>query len=69
MRKHEINKTSKEVHLSKIFDWFEGDFEKGGATVAKFVAPYMTSDIDLQKQLESYEIEHTDYDWKMHEAN
>ncbi|NQZ00409.1 MAG: DUF547 domain-containing protein [Bdellovibrionales bacterium] len=63
-----INKTSKEVHLSKIFDWFEGDFEKGGSTVAKFVAPYMTSDIDLQKQLESYEIEHTDYDWKLNEA-
>ncbi|MEO0336933.1 MAG: DUF547 domain-containing protein, partial [Pseudomonadota bacterium] len=40
--RNSIKKSKKEIHLSKIFDWFDGDFKRGGSSVQKFVAPYMT---------------------------
>jgi hypothetical protein len=62
-----IKKDKKEIYLSKIFDWFEEDFEKGSSTVQKFVAPYMTDDAELQKEMVKFDVEHTDYDWKLNE--
>lgn len=68
--KNKINTSDKDLELSKIFDWYEGDFEKYHGSVAKFVAPYITNDLAIQNEIKAgkYEIDHLDYDWSLNEA-
>ncbi len=56
------------VTLSRIFDWFEEDFEDAGGVMA-FVAPYL-SDVDrdwLRGEGADASIEYLDYDWGLNE--
>ncbi|MFT6868729.1 MAG: hypothetical protein ACJA08_003584 [Cyclobacteriaceae bacterium] len=50
---------TKEAQLSKIFQWFSGDFEKNG-TLRDFVNQY--SD---QKIIDGMKISYKDYDWRL----
>ena len=55
------------VYLSKIFDWFEEDFERGGQTVIDFVRPYL-SDKDrgfLDKYADDLNTKYMGYDWTL----
>lgn len=64
--KNKINTKEKIIYLSKIFDWYEKDFnDKGG--VLKFVAKYLSTDLKTKSQIENgeYRIEYLDYDWKL----
>ncbi|USN47982.1 MAG: DUF547 domain-containing protein [Pseudobdellovibrionaceae bacterium] len=62
---HDNDKT---LQLSKIFDWFEGDFTRGGRTVAQFVAPYMTDDKTRQGQLAQFSVKFLSYDWSLNDV-
>lgn len=64
-----LNQKEKILRVSKIFDWFEEDFTKNGSTVAKFVAPYITEDKKLQKEIASgsYKVKYHSYDWNLNE--
>ena len=64
-----IDKKKKEVHISKIYDWFDEDFEKKSGSVLKFVLPYMTDDKALIQKIikEDWDIEYTKYDWGLNE--
>jgi len=48
-----------ELHLSKIFDWFEGDFTKGGKSLAEYVNPWFPEDVS------GADVEFKDYDWAL----
>ncbi len=61
------------LYLSKIFEWYREDFERGWngyQTLAQFLATYQTalglSDNDLQRlKRGAIEIEFLDYDWRL----
>ncbi len=69
--RNQIDVTNKTLKLSKIFDWYEDDFNKKAGSVEKFIAPYITDDPAVRKSLmnNEYKIEYTDYDWSLNDAN
>jgi hypothetical protein len=59
-----IDRAANTIYLSKIFDWFEGDFAKAGGVLA-FVARY-APDADrewLDAHGATARLEYFDYDW------
>lgn len=55
---------SKTIYLSKIFDWFENDFDaKGG--IRKFASQYVPPDIAKKLMDKKNSIEFMDYDWSL----
>lgn len=64
--RNRFDRKRKIAYLSKIFDWFEDDFEKHSGTVQRYLAHYV-DDPELAKQLESdsYKIEYLKYDWSL----
>lgn len=73
--KNKIELGKNEIRLSKIFDWFEGDFErdigfgKRGGTVTQFVARFLPTNISTQllASEKNIDIEYFDYDWSLNE--
>lgn len=56
------------VRISKIFDWFEDDFEPGGG-VLKSIAPYLAKEDArwLEANADEVSIRYFDYDWALNE--
>jgi Protein of unknown function, DUF547 len=52
--------------LSKLFDWYKGDFEKAAGSVQAFVRPYLEHGKDLGERAK---VKHFDYDWSLNEAD
>lgn len=74
-KKNQFDFEKKQLRLSKIFDWFEGDFKKDigfgkqKGSVVKFIARYVpkeTADklLAMEKDLD---IDHLEYDWSLNE--
>ncbi|WCL47541.1 DUF547 domain-containing protein [Leptospira sp. GIMC2001] len=61
--KNRLDKSKNTIYLSKIFDWFKGDFEKKSGSVLAFVRTGFPEKIPDQ-----IKIEYTDYDWTLNEA-
>ncbi|MEM9339767.1 MAG: DUF547 domain-containing protein, partial [Bacteroidota bacterium] len=57
-----VNKELKEVHLSKIFEWYKSDFEQKGESVLGFINRYR-----VEKIPSDYKIKHYEYDWTLNE--
>ncbi|MAF27103.1 MAG: DUF547 domain-containing protein [Gemmatimonadota bacterium] len=53
-----------DLHLSKILDWYAGDFEKAAGSVASFVGRYRE---DVSRALDSgkVRVRHESYDWSL----
>lgn len=47
------------LYLSKIFDWFEGDFTGGGKSLQDYVNPWFGDDVSKAK------VKFNDYDWSL----
>lgn len=64
--RNRIDRQTGEIRLSKIFDWFEDDFEARGSLLT-FVAQYVGDDETRAWLLsgEKLEVEHLDYDWSL----
>lgn len=62
--KNYIDKESKTLNLSPIFDWFKKDFAKKLGSVAKFLKPYFPEVADI----ENYQIKYTKYDWSLNDS-
>ena len=57
------NKVGKDAaQLSKYFDWYKGDWNAKGQSVANWVNKYATTKIDAQTK-----ITYLDYNWKLNE--
>ena len=68
--RNKIDTKKKKVKISKIFDWFEEDFEKGPTkSVQEFIAPYITDDPAVQASLKKgeYDVDHLSYSWDLNE--
>ena len=54
------------LRLSKIFDWFEKDFERDAGSVREYVARYAPE--ERRAFVRSAKITHLDYDWSLNEV-
>jgi hypothetical protein len=62
--RNRFDREKKTAHLSKIFDWFEKDFEQHSGSVTRYVARYV-NDPELARELTDgqYRIKYLDYRW------
>jgi hypothetical protein len=63
-----IDRERRRVHLSRIFDWFEADFEASGGVLA-FVARYAPADARewLEGNGAGASVSFLDYDWRLND--
>ncbi|MEQ9404208.1 MAG: DUF547 domain-containing protein [Cyclobacteriaceae bacterium] len=57
-----VNQSGSLVELSKIFEWYQKDFEKNGQSIVGFINTYRENKIPSGSQLSYYE-----YDWTLNE--
>ena len=60
-----IDRASKTVYLSKVFDWFEEDFEDRGGVLPYLRAYVSESDRQWLARATSIDVEYLDYDWSL----
>jgi hypothetical protein len=56
-----------EVHLTKIFSWYEDDFKESAGSIREFVRRYRDATLAPLPKGE-FDIEDMDYDWKLNHA-
>lgn len=57
-----VNKNQEKVELSKIFEWYKGDFTRDQASLVAYVNQYRT-----QKIPTDYQVSHYEYDWELND--
>ena len=64
--RNQFNRENKVAHLSKIFNWFEKDFEQHSGSVQKYIAQFV-DDTALAEELrnEEYKVKFLRYDWSL----
>lgn len=64
--KNTFDTDKKIAKVSKIFDWFDEDFEKHSGSVQEFVSKYL-DDKSIAEQLsqENFRVKHLKYDWNL----
>jgi len=57
------------AHLSKIIDWYEGDFGKSDEEVLRYISRFLPEDlaVSIKADQKKWKIEYTDYDWGLNE--
>lgn len=63
--KNRVDAASGTVELSKIFDWFKGDFGGSDAAVQRFVAPYFSGAEREALASASLRVRYNAYDWAL----
>jgi len=64
--KNRIDTASKNLHLSKIFDWYGDDFRKNNNTLIGSLKPYLPENVRDQVD-SSYQIKFVSYDWQLND--
>ena len=62
-----IDRAKRRVYLSKIFKWYDDDFEIGYEGVADFLADYLPPEDADFVLLEDVKFHHLDYDWTLND--
>ena len=64
--RNQFDRGSRVARLSKIFDWYSGEFRAHSATLVEYVRPYVNN-LDLRGDLDPirYSVEFLDYDWSL----
>jgi Protein of unknown function, DUF547 len=57
-----VDKTKSKVELSKIFEWYKGDFTQGGKTALDWINQFRKEKIPL-----SYKVSFYEYNWSLNE--
>jgi hypothetical protein len=63
--KNSFDGAAKKASVSKIFDWFSGDFEAEAGSVQKFLAKYADPAFKNDLAADKFSISYTDYDWNL----
>ena len=65
-----FNKNTNTLKVSSIFKWFKVDFIKAGGSLEAFIAPVITDDLELRRQIrdKEVEIEYLEYNWALNTA-
>ena len=55
------------VYVSKIFSWFDDDFERDAGSVVDFLLRFAPDDAKayIRKHRDDLDVEHFDYDWTL----
>lgn len=65
--RNRFDSESQTLYLSKIFEWYGGDFDSAGG-VQRFVSTRMTGDMKLQERIKnSQSLQYLEYDWNLNE--
>jgi len=64
--KNRVNRETRTLHLSPIFDWYKDDFESGAGSVKKYLANTFPELFPPETGL--YTIRLTEYDWSLNGA-
>ncbi|MEP0545902.1 MAG: DUF547 domain-containing protein [Rhodothermales bacterium] len=67
--KNRVPADAETIRLSKIFDWFGGDFGDDDAALQAFIAPYFDGDVRDRLARGAYDIEFLSYDWSLNDTN
>lgn len=59
-----IDRKQKKIFLSKILEWYQGDFEKKSSFI-KTIFPYFQLPEDAISELQTFKIEFLDYNWSL----
>ena len=64
--KNRFDLAANTASISKIFDWFQADFERAAGSVQKYLASYV-ADPEAAAHLarEGFEVRYLDYDWSL----
>src|SRR5262249_4291100 len=62
--KNRVESAARTLYLSKIFDWFRGDFERAAGSLPAFIAPYLHDGVVIPPDAR---IEFLDYDWRLND--
>lgn len=62
--KNRIDEAGHVVHLSPIFKWYAGDFEKSSGSVLAAIQSYWPGE---RRATDGFKIRYTDYDWSLNE--
>ena len=54
--------SAKKIKISKIFEWYAEDFNKGSETVVSFINKYSSVTVNADAK-----IEYLEYNWKLNE--
>ncbi len=67
--RNRIDLKTKTIYISKIFDWYHGDFAKAAGSIEKYLADYI-DDENIKRMLlnKEFKIEYLDYDWSLNDA-
>ncbi len=59
----------KVAHLSKILDWYQGDFGKNDAELLQYLSRFLPTELaaSIQADPKKWQIKYTDYDWSLNE--
>ncbi len=57
-----VNPDSKTIEISKIFEWYRGDFTKDGKSVIDFINIYRSAKVPT-----TYKVNYYEYDWSLNE--
>lgn len=56
------------AELSKIFDWFKGDFGGSDAAVQRFIAPYFPAPARRRLEAAALDVRYLPYSWSLNDA-
>lgn len=65
--RNQISLKSNTWTISKIFDWYEGDFKKWGGGVVNVISKYMKKPLDPEAS-KKIKIKYLNYNWDLNEA-
>jgi len=61
--KNRFDRINRRVYLSRIFEWYESDFDEYGGGVWFFLTQYVAPDIAELLRSGDYDLEYLPYDW------
>lgn len=69
--KNKVDSKKKTLSISKIFDWYGGDFDKKHGGPVQYIAKIITDDPTIQKDIRSgqYDLNYLDYDWNLNKID
>lgn len=65
--RNQVSSQSKTWSVSKIFDWYESDFEKWGGGVTKVINKHLEKPLETEA-LSKVKLKYLPYDWSLNEA-
>lgn len=64
---HRLDRESRSIRLSRIFDWYREDFEREAGSVRAYAMRYVTG-AALEALRAGWELGYLDYDWRLNDA-